>query len=112
MNFFISNAYAIDGETPLTTNSMYFNIILLVGFGLFFYFMMIRPQQKRAKMHQELMSSLSKGDEVLTSGGLIGRVAKVSDNGYLSLELNDTTEIVIKRDFVTSVLPKGTMKSL
>ncbi|WP_085246904.1 preprotein translocase subunit YajC [Gilliamella mensalis] len=109
MNFFISSAYAADGSQP---GSDYFMPIMLVVFGLFFYFMIMRPQQKRVKAHRDLMASISRGDEVLTSGGLIGRVAKVNENGYLVLELNDTTEVVIKRDFITSVLPKGTMKSL
>ncbi|QYN42793.1 preprotein translocase subunit YajC [Gilliamella sp. ESL0443] len=109
MDFFISNAYAADGAQP---GGDYFMLIMLVVFGLFFYFMIMRPQQKRAKAHRELMASISKGDEVLTNGGLIGRVSKVNDNGYIALELNDTTEVVIKRDFITSVLPKGTMKSL
>lgn len=109
MDFLISNAYAADGSQP---GGDYFLPIMLVVFGLFFYFMIMRPQQKRAKAHRDLMASISKGDEVLTNGGIIGRVSKVNDNGYIALELNDTTEIVIKRDFITSVLPKGTMKSL
>lgn len=110
MDFFISKAYAGSGEAA-ETNSFILPIMLVV-FGLFFYFMIMRPQQKRAKAHKDLMSAISKGDEVLTNGGLIGRVAKINENGYVSLELNDTTEVVIKRDFITSVLPKGTMKSL
>ncbi|OCG77773.1 preprotein translocase subunit YajC [Gilliamella sp. Occ4-3] len=109
MDFLISNAYATDGQAP--GSNLYF-FIMLVVFGLFFYFMIMRPQQKRAKAHRDLMASISKGDEVLTNGGLIGRVSKVNENGYIALELNDTTEVVIKRDFITSVLPKGTMKSL
>ncbi|SCC13837.1 preprotein translocase subunit YajC [Gilliamella intestini] len=109
MDFLISNAYAADGNQ---LGGDYFPMIMLIVFGLFFYFMIMRPQQKRAKAHRDLMASISKGDEVLTSGGIIGRVSKVNDNGYIVLELNDTTEIVIKRDFITSVLPKGTMKSL
>ncbi|OCG13152.1 preprotein translocase subunit YajC [Gilliamella sp. wkB292] len=110
MDFLISNAYANEGAAA--ESNPYFLPIMLVVFGLFFYFMIMRPQQKRAKAHRELMASISKGDEVLTNGGLIGRVSKVNDNGYIALELNDTTEVVIKRDFITSVLPKGTMKSL
>lgn len=110
MDFFISNAYAADGASAEA--NPYFLPIMLVVFGLFFYFMIMRPQQKRAKAHRELMAAISKGDEVLTNGGLIGRVSKVNENGYIALELNDTTEVVIKRDFITSVLPKGTMKSL
>ncbi|GAJ67747.1 preprotein translocase subunit YajC [Edwardsiella piscicida] len=85
---------------------------MLVVFGLIFYFMILRPQQKRAKEHKKLMESISKGDEVLTNGGLIGRVVKVADTGYIAIALNDTTEVIIKRDFVTAVLPKGTMKAL
>ncbi|MBI0029236.1 preprotein translocase subunit YajC [Gilliamella apicola] len=110
MDFLISNAYAADGAT--VENNPYFLPIMLVVFGLFFYFMIMRPQQKRAKAHRDLMAAISKGDEVLTNGGLIGRVAKVNENGYIALELNDSTQVVIKRDFITSVLPKGTMKSL
>ncbi|MDF7670139.1 preprotein translocase subunit YajC [Orbaceae bacterium ESL0721] len=110
MDFFISKAYADAGQAG--ESNPYFMPIILVAFGLFFYFMIMRPQQKRAKAHRNLMASIAKGDEVLTNGGLIGRVAKVNDNGYIALELNDTTEVVIKRDFITSVLPKGTMKSL
>lgn len=110
MDFFITKAYADAGDAGET--NPYFLPIMLVVFGLFFYFMIMRPQQKRAKSHRQLMASIAKGDEVLTNGGLIGRVAKISENGYVSIELNDTTEVVIKRDFITSVLPKGTMKSL
>ncbi|MCE1727315.1 preprotein translocase subunit YajC, partial [Enterobacter hormaechei] len=81
-------------------------------FGLIFYFMILRPQQKRTNEHRKLMDSISKGDEVMTNGGLIGRVTKVSDTGYIVVALNDTTEVTIKRDFVAAVLPKGTMKAL
>ncbi|VTN14457.1 preprotein translocase subunit YajC [Raoultella terrigena] len=82
------------------------------GVGLIFYFMILRPQQKRSKEHKNLMSSIAKGDEVLTNGGLVGRVTKVAESGYIAIALNDTTEVVIKRDFVAAVLPKGTMKAL
>ena len=80
--------------------------------GLIFYFMILRPQQKRTKEHKKLMDSIAKGDGVLTNGGLVGRVTKVAENGYIAIALNDTTEVVIKRDFVAAVLPKGTMKAL
>ena len=72
----------------------------------------LRPQQKRTKEHKNLMNSIAKGDEVLTNGGLVGRVTKVAETGYIAIALNDTTEVVIKRDFVAAVLPKGTMKAL
>lgn len=111
MDFFISSAYANSGEVGAEANS-YILIAMLVIFSLFFYFMSMRPQQKRAKERREVLASIAKGDEVLTTGGLIGRVVKIGDNGYLSIELNESTEVVIKRDFIASVLPKGTMKSL
>ncbi len=69
--------------------------------------MILRPQQKRTKEHKNLMNSIAKGDEVLTNGGLVGRVTKVAETGYIAIALNDTTEVVIKRDFVAAVLPKG-----
>ncbi|ABG14647.1 preprotein translocase subunit YajC [Yersinia pestis] len=111
MSFFISDAVASAGA-PAQGNSMTSMLIMLVVFGLIFYFMILRPQQKRAKEHKKLMDSIGKGDEVLTSGGFIGRVTKVAETGYVVIALNDTTEVMIKRDFVAAVLPKGTMKAL
>ncbi|PVZ87366.1 preprotein translocase subunit YajC [Serratia sp. S1B] len=110
MSFFISDAVASAGTSAQA--SPYSLPIMLVVFGLIFYFMILRPQQKRAKDHKKLMESIGKGDEVLTTGGLIGRVTKVADTGIIAIALNDTTEVMIKRDFVAAVLPKGTMKAL
>lgn len=113
MNFFISNAYAEGtAQAAGAEANPYILPGMLVLFGLFFYFMIMRPQQKRTKAHRELMNSISKGDEVLTNGGLIGRVAKVNENGFVVIELNENNQVIIKRDFITAVLPKGTMKSL
>ncbi|MFP1883833.1 preprotein translocase subunit YajC [Lonsdalea quercina] len=111
MSLFISDAVAATAGAPAQGNT-YTLFIMLAVFGLIFYFMILRPQQKRAKEHKKLMDSISKGDEVLTNGGLVGRVTKVSENGYIAIELNENNEVVIKRDFVASVLPKGTMKAL
>ena len=110
MSLFISDAVASAGAPA--QGSPYSLVIMLVVFGLIFYFMILRPQQKRAKEHKKLMDAISKGDEVLTNGGLIGRVTRVAETGYIAIALNDTTEVIIKRDFVTAVLPKGTMKAL
>ena len=110
MSLFISDAVASAGAPA--QGSPYSLVIMLVVFGLIFYFMILRPQQKRAKEHKKLMDAISKGDEVLTNGGLIGRVTKVAETGYIAIALNDTTEVIIKRDFVTAVLPKGTVKAL
>ncbi len=79
------------------------------------YFLMIRPQMKRQKEHRKLVEGLSKGDEVITQGGLLGRITKVSDN-YLTIDISSNTdkqvETVIQRNAVVSVLPKGTIKTL
>ncbi len=108
----ISQAYA-EGAAPTPAGGGMEMIIMLAVFGVIFYFMIFRPQSKRAKEHKNLMSSLSKGDEVLTSGGLVGKISKVSDeNDFLVLALNDQTQITIKKDYVTAVLPKGTIQSL
>lgn len=108
----ISKAYA-EGAAPAPAGGGMEMIIMLAVFGLIFYFMIYRPQAKRAKEHRNLMSSLSKGDEVLTSGGLVGKIAKVSaDSDYIVLALNDQTQVTIKRDFVSAVLPKGSIQSL
>ncbi|CSB71042.1 preprotein translocase subunit YajC [Vibrio cholerae] len=88
-------------------------IIMLAMFAVIFYFMIYRPQAKRVKEHKNLMAAMAKGDEVLTSGGLVGRITKIAeDNAYITIELNTNNEVVIKKDFVTAVLPKGTLKSL
>ncbi|MFB6422103.1 MAG: preprotein translocase subunit YajC [Candidatus Malihini olakiniferum] len=110
MNLFFSNAIAASGT--LAQGNLYSLVIMLVIFILVFYFIILFPQKKRAKDHKKLMDSISKGDEVLTTGGLVGRVMKVSDTGYIVIALNDTNEVVIKRNFVAAVLPKGTIKAL
>lgn len=110
MNFVVSDVFATTGAP--SEGSHYSLVVILVVFSLIFYFMIFRPQQKRAKAHKELMNSISKGNEVLTTGGLVGRVVKTADSDYISIALNDTNEVVIKRDFVAAILPKGTMKAL
>ncbi|SHH34187.1 preprotein translocase subunit YajC [Ferrimonas marina] len=107
---FIANAYA---STAPQQGGGFEMIIMLAVFGLIFYFMILRPQNKRVKEHKNLVESLSKGDEVLTNGGLVGKIAKVNaDNDYLVLALNEQTEITIKKDFISAVLPKGSIQSL
>ncbi|MFP3029408.1 MAG: preprotein translocase subunit YajC [Arsenophonus sp.] len=111
MSLFISETLASTSGQAQGTNP-YSLIIMLLVFGLIFYFLILRPQQKRAKEHKNLMDSISKGDEILTTGGLIGRVTKVYETDYVVIALNDTNHVTIKRDFVTAILPKGTMKSI
>ena len=88
------------------------SMLPLVLMFVVLYFLMIRAQMKRQKEARAMIDALAKGDEVATNGGLVGRVTKVAENGYIAIALNDTTEVVIKRDFVAAVLPKGTMKAL
>ena len=110
---FINTAYADSAAGATQQGGGMQLILMLVVFAAIFYFMISRPQAKKAKQHRELMSSLSKGEEVLTNGGLVGKIQKVSEgNEYIVIALNDTTEVTIKRDFITSVLPKGTIQSL
>ncbi|NMP31979.1 preprotein translocase subunit YajC [Thalassotalea sp. M1531] len=88
-------------------------LIMLAVFGLVFYFMIYRPQAKRVKEHKTLMSALSKGDEVLTQGGLVGKVTKVSDEkDFVVISIAETTEVTVQKASISAVLPKGTMKSL
>jgi preprotein translocase subunit YajC len=75
------------------------------------YFMMWRPQSKRAKEQQQLLGSLSKGDEVVTAGGLLGRITKVTDQ-YISLSIANNVDITLQKSSVTNVLPKGTLKTI
>ncbi|WP_336368171.1 preprotein translocase subunit YajC [Marinobacter sp. C2H3] len=86
-------------------------IIFFAGFILIFYFLIWRPQSKRAKEHKNLMSSLNKGDEIVTSGGVIGRITKVTDD-FIVLEVSDNVEIKIQKVAVAAALPKGTLKDI
>jgi preprotein translocase subunit YajC len=105
---FISNAYAAEAaQQP----SPWGSLIMLLVFGVIFYFLLIRPQAKRAKEHKEMISSLEKGDEVVTSGGLIGRIVDLNEN-LVKIKIADNTEVLVQRGMIASVLPKGTIKSL
>jgi preprotein translocase subunit YajC len=75
------------------------------------YFLMIRPQMKRQKEQKSMMDALAKGDEVITAGGLLGKVTKVTD-AYVTLEVATNTEILVQKSAVTTLLPKGTVKAL
>ena len=108
MDFFISNAYAQDAAQGAQGGLMSF-LPLIVIFAVF-YFMLIRPQMKRAKEHKQLVSQLSKGDEVITNGGLLGKITDVSDS-FVTLELADNLQIKLQRSAVANVMPKGTIKS-
>lgn len=110
---FISNAYAQTAGTAADPGMMG-NLTTVLPFLLMFvvmYFVMIRPQQKRAKEQKLMMDALAKGDEVVIAGGILAKVAKVSDS-YVTVEIAAGTEIVVQKASITTLLPKGTLKSL
>ena len=100
-----ANAAAEAGPDPM------FQILMLVGFIAIFYFLLWRPQQKRAKEHKNLIENLSKGDEIATGGGLMGRITKVSDD-VIKVEIADKMEVLVQKAAVAVLLPKGTLKDL
>lgn len=108
----IPNAYAeTAAAAPQQAAGGLSMIIMLVVFALFMYFAMWRPQSKRAKEHRDLLNSLNKGDEVVTTGGILGRVTKLTDN-YAVLSLADNVEITIQKSSIINALPKGTLKTI
>ena len=106
MAFFIASAYAQDAAPQGGLLSFLPLIVIFVVF----YFLLIRPQMKRAKEHKQLVSQLATGDEVVTTGGILGRVTHVGDS-FITLELADNVKIKIQKHAVASVMPKGTIKS-
>ena len=111
MSLFISTAYAESGAAGAPQGAAAFDWLLIIGMMVIFYFFLIRPQNKRAKEHRELISNLSKGDEVVTSGGILGKVTKVTDE-YVTVEISNQLEIKLQKGSVQATLPKGTIKSI
>jgi preprotein translocase subunit YajC len=103
MDFFIQNAYAQGAQQGSSTS---FIIMMAVMFAAF-YFLLIRPQQKKQKAHAALVSGLSVGDEILTAGGILGKITGVSEH-YAVVKISDSTEIKIQKSSVSMVVPKGT----
>ena len=106
---FISNAFAEAAATPASPGLIEF--LPLVGLAAVFYFLILRPQQKRSKEQKTMLGGLQKGDEVVTSGGALGRVTKIGDN-YVSVEIADNVTVQFQKNTIQTVLPKGTIKSI
>ena len=104
----ISNAYA-QAAAP-AGGGLSSLIMMIVMFGIL-WFLMIRPQMKRAKEHKAMVEALAKGDEVVTQGGVAGRISELGDT-YIHLEVADNVNILVQRPSVAMVLPKGTLKAL
>ncbi len=110
MSFFISEAVAQDGVEAAAGGS-FEPFIMLAIFAAVFYFLIWRPQSKRNKEHKGLLENLSKGDEVSTSGGLVGKIVKVEE-GFVVMEVANNIELTVQKQAVLNVLPKGTLKSI
>lgn len=104
MDFLISDAHA---QSAQQGDPFSFLLPMLIIFGAF-YFLLIRPQQKRQKAHTELVNALTTGDEVITAGGILGKVTAVTDH-YATLQIADNVEIKVQKSTVSAVVPKGTV---
>ena len=107
MDFFISPAWA--QAAGGSSASTWMNILPLVLIFVVFYFLLIRPQTKRAKEHREMVAKLSAGDEVVTNGGILGRISEI-DESFVTLEVAPKVTIRVQRFQVTQMMPKGTYK--
>jgi preprotein translocase subunit YajC len=105
---FISTAYA-QGSAPGGSDLMTF--LPMIAIFVVFYFLLIRPQQKKAKEAKAMLEALQKGDEVVTAGGLLGKISKLTDQ-YATIEIAPNTEITVQRQAVSQLLPKGTIKAI
>ncbi len=105
---FIASAYAQSAGAPQGSGLMGFAPLVLIF--VVFYFMLIRPQMKRSKEMKAMLDALQKNDEVVTTGGELGRVVKVGEN-YVTLEIAANVEVLVQKTAVQTVLPKGTIKS-
>jgi len=109
----ISTAHAQTAAATATSGPMdsLTQMLPIVLMFVVLYFLMVRPQMKRAKEHKVLLEALTKGDEVVTQGGIAGRVTKINDN-FIGVEIADNVEIQVQKQAISLVLPKGTLKSL
>ncbi len=107
MGLLITDAHA---QGASATGGVPFDLLFIVLIFVAFYFLLIRPQQKRAKEHRKMVEALSKGDEVVTSGGLLGKITEVGDS-FIKVEISHGTEVRVQRSSVATLMPKGTIKS-
>ena len=109
MSLFETTAYA--AEAGATGGGDFINILFLGGFVVIFYFLLWRPQSKRRKDHQTLMTGLAKGDEIVTTGGIVGQINKVEDD-FVKMQVAPNLELRVQKSAVGATLPKGTLKQL
>ena len=108
MDLLIPHAYA---QGAPAGGGVRFDILFIVVIFAVFYFLLIRPQQKRAKEHKKMVGALAKGDEVVTGGGLLGRITEVGDS-FITMEISRGMEVRVQRTSISALMPKGTIKSI
>lgn len=108
-NLFISNAYA-EGSAPAAGGGI-MDFLPLIALLAVFYFLVLRPQQKRSKEVKVMLEAMQKGDEVTTTGGVLGRIVKVGES-YVSIEVAEGVTIIVQKAAIQTTLPKGTIKSI
>jgi len=111
LDLLIAPAYAQAAAPAATPGAEMVQFLPLIAIFVVFYFILIRPQQKRAKETRAMLSALQKGDEVVTAGGIVGRISKLGDQ-YAAIEIANGVEINVQRSAVAQLLPKGTIKTL
>ena len=108
MELLIPNAFA---QGAPASGGVPFDILFIIVIFAVFYFLLIRPQQKRAKEHKKMVGALAKGDEVVTGGGLLGKITEVGDS-FITVEIGRGTEVRAQRTSISALMPKGTIKSI
>lgn len=110
MSFLISTALAQEGGAGAQQPGLFMNLLPLIIIIVLFYFILIRPQMRRAKEHKQMVANLQRGDEVVTNGGLLGQIEEVGES-FVTLKVADNLSIKVQKHAVASVMPKGTMKN-
>ena len=110
MSFFISEAIAESGAATQGADPLA-SLLLPIGLVVLFYFFLIRPQSKRQKEHKQLINDLQKGEEVVTSGGILGKITHLSDD-FITLEIAKDVSLNVQKAAVQTIMPKGTIKDL
>lgn len=111
MSFFITDAMAEAAPSVASQTDPLASLILPIGLIVLFYFFLIRPQSKRHKEHKEMINGLKKGEEIVTSGGLLGKITTIGEN-FVTLEIGKDTSIQVQKSAIQTIMPKGTMKEL
>ena len=109
MSFFISDAIAEAAPAAAAQPDLISSLMLPIGLVVLFYFFLIRPQSKRQKEHKEMITGLQKGEEIVTTGGLLGKVTSVGEN-FVTVEISKDVSIHVQKNSVQAIMPKGTIK--